>query len=179
MEEEHHVFAVGDVSTGIFDLQITGESHAGMGKQVPNDSVNFPLIIQQGKRLGILLAGIVLNHHRAQAVDGPEGELVRIRFTEQAGKALFHIPRGGNRIGDGQDALGRDASAIEHIPQPGNQHSGFAASRDSQQKDGPFGLLNGFLLLAVEADGVVLLEFFVGHGWLQITILMNRKRERR
>ncbi len=152
------------MGAGVAHLLVAGERCPGAGKQVADDALDLPLIVQQGESVRALLPGVVLDDHRAQAVDGAEGQLVRVLLAKEAGEPGLHIPRGRYSIGHGEDALRADALAVEHVPQPGDQHRGLAAPRHSQQQDGPLRLTDGLLLLPVQPDGILTFELLVGHG---------------
>ena len=131
--------------------------------QVADHTVDLPLIVQQGERRGSFLTGIGPDHHRAQAVDSAESQLVRVFFPEEVGEPDLHILGGRHGVGHGENPLRADALVIEHVPQPGHQHGGLAAPRNSQQQDRTLRLTDGLLLLPVQPDGVLAFEFFVGH----------------
>ena len=161
---KHHVLAVGDVGAGGLYQELAGEGGAGADQQIPDDAAQLPLIVQQGKGLRAPLPGVVSDHHGAQAVDGAEGEPPGLLLPEEAYKPGPHVPGGGHGVGHGENLLRRDAPAAEHVPQPGDQHSGLAASRHSQEQRGPLRQADRLLLLRVQGDGVLGPEFLVRHG---------------
>ena len=163
---QHHVLAVGDVGAGIADLLVAGKGRTGSREEIPDHALDLPLIVQQGKCFRVFLPGVVADHHRAQAVDGAEGQLAGVVFPKDTGKPGLHVLGSRHGVGHGEDALWRDALAVEHVSQPGHQHGGLAAPRHSQQQDGALRLADGLLLLTVQLNGILGFEFFVGHGRL-------------
>ena len=163
---QHHVLTVGDMRACVLHLKVTGERRSGAGQQIADDAVDLPLIVQQGEGLRSLLPGVASDHHRAQAVDGAEGQLVRVAFPEEADKTGLHIPGGRHGVGHGQYLLRADAYAMEHVSQTCDQHGGLAAPRHSQQQDGALGLTDRLILLPVQLDGILTFKLIVGHGRL-------------
>ena len=167
---QHHVLAIGDMGAGVVDLLVAGESRTGSGQKIPDHALDLPLIVQQRECLCAFLPGVGPDHHRAQAVDGAEGQLVRVFFTEEADEPGFHILCSRHGVGHGEDPLRADALAVEHVPQPGHQHRSLAAPRHSQQQDRAVRLTDCLLLLTVQPDGILAFEFFVGHGRLLLIL---------
>ena len=69
---EHLVFAVCNVGTGLFDLKLTGKVDAALDQQRFDHGIEHFLVVCQFKWLHALALGVVLYHHGADTVDGPE-----------------------------------------------------------------------------------------------------------
>ena len=55
-----------------------------LGQQLPDHSVEAGFIVLQGEGLRALFPRVVSDGHRAQAVDGAEGELVPVLLPKKA-----------------------------------------------------------------------------------------------
>ena len=133
---EHHVLAVGDVGPGLLDLLLGGKVAAGALEQVPENGIQVGVAVGQGEGLRALPPGIGVDDGGAQTVDGAEGELPCQVLPEEGGKPPGHVSGGGDGVGDGEDLLWRDATAVDEAAQPGHQYGGLAAARHRQQQHG-------------------------------------------
>ena len=162
---EHAVLHIGDVLAKLFYDALGGKFAAEGAVQIGNQLRQKPLVLHQPEGIPAAVGpGVKINDLGGNAVDGAKFRDVGAVLAKQAGKALPHLPGGGFCVGHGQDFVGRDPAAAEHIAQAGHQHGGFSAAGHGQQQDRALCGVYRLCLLPVQPAGIFPVKCFSVHA---------------
>ena len=161
---QHAVLAAGDLPPHLLHLLLPRPLRPVGLHQPAHQGIQLPLIAPQGEGLHAPQPGVAGDDGLAQAVDGAEGQFLRVLLPEEGDEAALHVPGGGHGVGDGEQLPGIHPLAVDQIAQPGHQGGGLAAARHRQQQGGPHVGEDGRLLLGVGVQAVFGFELWVGHG---------------
>ena len=162
---EHAVLGIGDVLAKLFYDALGGKFAAEGAVQVGNQLGQKPLVLHQPEGIPAAVGlSVKINDLGGNAVDGAKFRDVGAVLAKQAGKALLHLPGGGFCVGHGQDSVGRDPAAAEHIAQAGHQHGGFSAAGHGQQQDRALCGVYRLCLLPVQPAGIFPVKCFSVHA---------------
>ena len=161
---EHLVFRVSDGALNGFDIAVRGEILGDVPVELADQAGALPLVTEKVKGLAAPALLVEADDPGADTVDGaklqPPGQLL----SEDGGKALLHVPGGGDGVGHGEDIFRRHAPAQNEVSQPQHQDGGFAAAGNGQQKDRPLRGAEGGELLVRQGGGVFGFKSVKGHG---------------